>query len=146
MLAEQEHCGKHTQPGQLGAELGLFGVDPEPDGAGGVPGVDVCALWYFGKVRLEGTWVVSVRVDADLYIRASSNSGGRCSCLELVAADVVALHVADESIVLPVLGLTDTSPGCGTVDAWESVLRGQLACPEGERCNGTYSERWRQTQ
>ena len=76
--------------------------------------------------------MVSIRVDADLYVRASSNSGGRCSCLELVAADVVALHVANESIVLPVLGLTDTSPGCGTVDAWESVFE-RSVCMFGRR-------------
>lgn len=54
-------------PRQLAAERGLLCVDPEPHGGGGVPGVDVLTSWDFGQVRLEGTRVVDVRVDADAH-------------------------------------------------------------------------------
>lgn len=60
-----------------------------------------------------------VNVDSDL----SSCSDG-CSGLagvELVAADVAAGYIADEAIVLPVLGLTDRCPGCASVDQRECV-------------------------
>lgn len=65
-----------TQPGQLAAKLGLLGVDAEPDCASGVPGVDVCTCGYFGKVRLEWTWVVGVGVDADFDAGTSGDSHG----------------------------------------------------------------------
>lgn len=54
-------------PRQLAAERGLLCVDPEPDGGGGVPGVDVLTSGDFGQVGLEGTRVVNVRVDADAH-------------------------------------------------------------------------------
>jgi hypothetical protein len=43
-------CTSLTQPDQLRAELGLFGVDAEPNSASRVPGVDVLTFRYFGEV------------------------------------------------------------------------------------------------
>lgn len=54
-----------TQPRQLTPEFGLFGVDPKPDCARGIPRVDVDAIGYACKVRLEGAGVVCTWVYRD---------------------------------------------------------------------------------
>lgn len=40
----------------------------------------------------------------------------RFTCLELVAADITALDIAHETIILPVLGLADGSPSSTILD------------------------------
>lgn len=50
--------------------------------------------------------------------------------VELVAADVVRGHVADEAVVLPVVGLADSGPVCGTVDARECVCWSRVSMKE----------------
>lgn len=43
---------------------------------------------------------------------------------QLVAPDIARGHVANEAIVLPVLGLTNGSPGWFTLNNWERVVGG----------------------
>lgn len=66
--------------------------------------------------------MVGVGVDADFDAGTSGDGHGGSAGLQLVAADVVAGDIADEAIVLPVLGLTDVRPRYTAVDAGESVL------------------------
>jgi hypothetical protein len=105
-----------TQPGQRRSELGLLGVDAEPDSPSGVPRVDILARGNLGKVGLEGARVVGARVDVDLDARAGCDRHGLVAGVELVATDVTARHVADETVVLPVLGLAHSTPCRGTVN------------------------------
>lgn len=91
---------KRTQPGQLGAELGLFSVDAEPDCAGGVPGVDVLTFGHLGEVRLEGTGVVCRRVHIDLHASTSGDTEGRGPCAELVTSDIAARDISNEAVIL----------------------------------------------
>ena len=102
----------------------MLGVDAEPHGAGGVPGVDVRAFRDLCEVRLEGTRVVRVGVDVDLDGGACCDAGGGLAGAELVAADVAAGDAADEAVVLPVLGLAHVGPAGAAVDEGESVCEG----------------------
>lgn len=65
--------------------------------------------------------MVRAGVDADFDGRARGDGLGRVAGVELVAPDVAGGHVADEAVVLPVLGLADDGPGSGAVDAGERV-------------------------
>lgn len=66
--------------------------------------------------------MVQVVVESDGYLAASRDTDRAGSSVELVAPDVVGSHVADEAIVLPVLGLADGSP------LWSSVDDGNGVC------------------
>jgi hypothetical protein len=105
-----------TQPGQRRSELGLLGVDAEPGSPSGVPLVDILAFGNLGKVGLEGAGMVGVRVDVDLDTRSGCDRHGLVAGVELVATDVTARHVGDGTVVLPVLGLTHSTPCRGTVN------------------------------
>lgn len=110
-----------TEPGQLRTKLGLLSVDTEPHCSSGVPAVDVCTIWNFGEVGLEWTWVVGIGIDVDGDLSSCSDGCSRLTSTELVAADVAAGYIADEAIVLPVLGLSDGSPGRASVDERECI-------------------------
>ena len=71
---------------------------------------------------MVGVWVYA---DFDRGARGYAK-GARGTGLELVAADVGAGDVADEAVVLPVLGLADVDPGTVAVDGGESVCEGLL--------------------
>jgi hypothetical protein len=93
-----------TQPRQLRAKLWLFSVNAEPHRARGVPGVDILALRHLREVGLEGARVVCVGVDVDFYAGTRGDAEGGFSRTKLVAADGAAGYIADEAVVLPVLG------------------------------------------
>lgn len=65
---------------------------------------------------------------------AGRDADGVSAGFELVAADVVRVHVADEAVVLPVVGLANGCPVCGAVDAWEGICEvdGQSAKPTAD--------------
>lgn len=46
---------------------------------------------------------------------------GRCTYVELVAANIVALDIAHETIILPVLCLTDGSPSSTILDRRQGI-------------------------
>jgi hypothetical protein len=58
----------------------------------------------------------------DLDCRARCNAECRFPRIELVAANVVTSHVADKAIVLPVLGLANSTPGLVAIDYRESIF------------------------
>ena len=71
---------------------------------------------------MVGVWVYA---DFDRGARGYAK-GARGTGLELVAADVGAGDVADEAVVLPVLGLADVDPGTVAVDGGKSVCESLL--------------------
>lgn len=110
-----------TQPGQLRSKFGLLSVDTEPDGPSWVPCVYILAFGNLGKVRLERAGVVGTRIDVDLHVRSGGDTDGLVTSLELVAADVAACHIANEAVVLPILGLADSTPSRRTIDDRQCV-------------------------
>lgn len=137
-----------TGPGRLGcASDERVLVHLEPHSIGGVPGVDILALRNLGQVGLlkrlcvshgwlrsstqirasecrltDRSRVVQVIVEGDGHLIASRNTDCIGSGIKLVAPDVVGSHVADEAIVLPVLGLADRGPVRSSVDDGERVF------------------------
>lgn len=65
--------------------------------------------------------MVGARVDIDIYFGSSSNAHGSFAWAELITTNVVTAYVADETIVLPVLGLSHCGPWGTTVDERECV-------------------------
>lgn len=62
----------------------------------------------------ERSRVVEVIVESDRNLVASSDTDGVVTRVELIAPDIVGGHIADEAVVLPVLGLANSSP-CGSI-------------------------------
>lgn len=46
---------------------------------------------------------------------------GNCTYIELVATDIAALDIAHKTIVLPVLGLADSSPRSTILDGRQGI-------------------------
>jgi hypothetical protein len=52
---------------------------------------------------------------------ATLNASRHYTYIELVAANIVALDIAHETIVLPVLCLADSSPSSTILDRWQGI-------------------------
>ena len=55
------------------------------------------------------------------HVGAALNTSRRYTYIELVASNIVALDIANETIILPVLCLSDSSPGSTVLDRWQGV-------------------------
>lgn len=79
-------------------------------------------------------------VEANGDLAAGCDGDGRVGLLKLVAADVAGCHVADEAIVLPVLGLAHSSPDGRALDLRDRVWRASVIAIDGGKLGRSGSQ------